>query len=132
MVRTKPEQSSVALRESSRTDRSPVAACACPARRAPSIEARRRKSMRARSCSPAEQCGILDSSPAHLPGKRAVQGPPNRAAAVVPRLLAQYLASRVQLVPLGKGRLDLGGIAFHVPAGVGEQPRKGLPDARIA
>src|SRR6266850_7689916 len=103
MVRTKPEQSSFALRESSRTDRRPVAACACPASRAPSIEASRRKSMRARSCSPAEECGILDSLPTLLPGKRAVRTLSNGAAKPpsAARLFPQDLAARVQLVALG-------------------------------
>src|ERR1700704_2667752 len=143
MVRTKPEQSSVALRESSRTERRPVASCACPASRAPSIEATRRKSMRARSCSPAREWEILDSSPALLRGERAVTAshaavssdraqtwPPSRLRR--PRLLAQHLAARVQLVALGKGSLDLGGVALHVPAGVGHKPRQGLTDARVA
>src|SRR4051812_18283638 len=101
MTRTNPEQSSVARGESTRTGAAPAAAWARPARRAPRSDATIRKSMRTARWPPASGEGIL---------RLARRGRE--------RLLPDDLAPRVQLVAGGERRLDLGGVALHVPARV--------------
>src|SRR2546427_10963 len=118
MTRTNPEQSSVAPRESWWTDRSPVAAWACSASRAPSMEARSSRTMRAGRCSPARRGGTpAVHSRTELTGER---------------LLPDDLAPGVELVAWRQGRLDLGRVALHVPAGIGQETRERFPDPRVA